>query len=141
MSYNLATIRAELKTLLSTITEIAFVYDRRNPNIEGFPAIIFDITRNENEMLTNTENLRTIIFTIYIIAEIGLSGATQANTFLDDTTKKVVETLEDIDNLSLSGNVDWIMPVEGTREEVQSPQGSQIWQQLDLRVRVSSSVL
>ena len=94
MSYNLATIRAELKTLLSTITEIAFVYDRRNPNIEGFPAIIFDITRNENEMLTNTENLRTIIFTIYIIAEIGLSGATQANTFLDDTTKKVVETLE-----------------------------------------------
>jgi len=141
MPYNLATIRTQLKTLLQTVTEVAFVYDRRNPNIEGYPAIIFDVTRSENEMLTNTENLRTIMFTIYLIAEVGQSGAAQANSYLDTVTKKVVEALEDVDNITLSGNVDWMMPVEGDRTEQQSPQGDTVWQQLDLRVKVASSVL
>ena len=141
MAYDLDLIRTALKTLLATITEIAFVYDRRNPNIEGFPAVIFDITNNENIMLTNTQNQRTITYTLYIIAEIGTAGATQANTILDIATKKVVEILEDKDNITLSGNADWIMPVVGAREEVSSPNGSQIWQQLDLQVRVVSSIL
>ena len=92
-------------------------------------------------MLTNTENIRTVTFTIWLIAEIGVAGASAANSYLDKITEKVVIALEDIDNLSLSGNVDWIMPVEGVREEVSSPQGSAIWQTLDLRVRVSNSVL
>jgi len=140
-SYNLQTIRANIKTLLQTVTEIAFVYDRRNPNIEGYPAIIFDIDRNDNEMLTNVENLRTITFRIWIIQEVGVKGANDANGFLDTTTQKVVVALEKIANLDLSGQVDWIMPVEGARQEVTSPEGSVIWQILDLKVRVSSSVI
>jgi hypothetical protein len=141
MTYNLQTFRSALKTLLQTVTEVAYVYDRRNPNIEGYPAIIFDITKNQNEMLTNVENLRETTFTIWLIAEVGVAGMANANSYLDNVTKKVVEALEDIDNLSLGGNVDWIMPVEGAREEVSSTQGSAIWQILELRVRVSSSVL
>lgn len=141
MAYDLDLIRTALKTLLTTVTEIAFVYDRRNPNIEGFPAIVFDITNNENVMLTNVQNQRTIVFTIYIIDEVGVAGADQANDILDVATKKVVEALEDKDNLTLGGTADWIMPVAGSREEIASPNGSQIWQQLDLRVRVVSSIL
>lgn len=140
-AYNLQIIRGKIKTLLQTVTEVAYVYDRRNPNIEGYPAIVFDIERNDNEMLTNVENLRTITFRIWIMQEIGTAGADSANQYLDEATQKVVVALEDITNLDLGGNVDWIMPVEGARQEVSSPEGSIIWQVLDLRVRVSSNVL
>lgn len=141
MAYNIDTIRTNLKTLLQTVTEIAFVYDRRNPNIEGYPAIIFDITKTDNEMLTNTQNIRTLTFTLYIIVEVGTQGIATANNLLDIATKKIVEAVEKIDNLSLSGTVDWIIPLEGSREEVQTPQGLSIWQKLDLRVQTTSSII
>lgn len=141
MAYDLATIRGKIKTLLQTVTEIAYVYDRRNPNIEGYPAIIFDIERNDNVMLTNVENLRTITFRVWILAEVGVAGAANANRILDNATKAVVNAVEDIDNLQLGGDVDWITPVEGARQEVASPNGSIIWQILDLRTNISSSVV
>lgn len=140
-TYDLDATRTALKTLLETITEIAFVYDRRNPNLEGYPAIVFDIVSNENEMLTNVENLRTIMFSIWIIQEINVIGMDQANEILDIATQKVVNVLEDIDNISLSGNVDWMRPISGPREEAQSPKGSVMWQRIDLDMRVASSVL
>lgn len=141
MAYDPNLIRAEIKTLLQTITEIAFVYDRRNPNIEGYPAIIFDITDAESERLTNVQNLRTIEFQVYVIVAIENIGAAQANSILDVATKKVVEVLEDVDNQSLTGLVDFTEPVAGPKEEQSSPQGSQIWQRLDFRVKIASSVL
>ena len=141
MPYDPQAIRTELKTILATITELAFVYDRRNPNIEGFPAVIFDITRTEDVMLTNTQNERTITFTLWVIQEIGVIGADTANEILDNATKKVVEKLENIAQLSLNSNVDWTLPVAGGRQEVATPQGSAIWQELELRAKVVSSVL
>jgi len=140
-TYNLATIRAAIKSILSGVSDLAYVYDRRNPNIEGYPCAIMDITENSNEMLTNIENERRIRFTIWLIQEIGVKGADNANDILDEITREAVEALENIDNISLGGLVDWIMPAEGKREEVSSPEGSAIWQILNVDVRVTTSVI
>lgn len=141
MAYNLVTIRANLKTLLQTVTEIAYVYDFNNPNVEGYPAIVFDISNNESEMLTDAENIRTITFSVYILAEITVKGQSAAKTILDTATKKVVEALEDIDNLTLSGAVDWLMPTVGPREQFNSPEGAVFSQRLDVQVKVASSIM
>lgn len=141
MAYNLSTIRANLKTLLQTVTQVAFVYDYMNPNVEGYPAIIFDITNNESEMLTNTDNLRTITFSVYLLAEIPVNGQSEAKRILDVATKNVVEALEDIDNLTLSASVDWVMPTVGPREQISTPEGMVFSQRLDVQVKVSSSIL
>ena len=140
-TYDLDATRTALKILLETITEIAFVYDRRNPNLDGYPAIVFDIVNNESSFLTNVDNLRTITFSIWIIQEINVIGMDQANEILDIATQKVVNVLEDIDNISLSGNVDWIQPITGPREEAQSPKGSVMWQRIDLDMRIASLVI
>jgi hypothetical protein len=141
MAYDLSTIRATLKTLFETISEIAFVYDRRNPTVEGYPCIIFDIEKNESEMLTNTQNLRTITFRVWVMTEIPVGGASKANDILDNATTAVVEAVENITNLQLGGDINWLPPVEGARQEVSSPTGNLIWQILDLRCRIISSVL
>lgn len=140
-TYNLASIRTAIKTILAGVSGLAFVYDRRNPNIEGYPCAIMDITANANEMLTNVENERKISFTIWLIQEIGVQGADVANDILDEITRQSVEALENISNVSLGGLVDWIMPTEGKREEVSSPEGSAIWQILNVDIRVTTSIV
>lgn len=140
-TYNLASIRGAIKTILESVTDLAFVYDRRNPVVEGYPCAIMDITGNSNDMLTNVENERKISFTIWLIQEIGIKGTGDANAILDEITREAVEKLENIANVSLGGLVDWIMPAEGKREEVSSPEGSAIWQILNVDVRVTTSVL
>ena len=140
-TYDLNLIRNTIATLFGTITEIAFVYDRRNPTVEGYPCIIFDIDKSESEMLTNVENLRTITFRVWIMTEIPVAGASQANTILDNATTAVVNVVENISNLQLGGDITWLPPVEGARQEVSSPTGNLIWQILDLRCRIISYVL
>lgn len=139
-SYDLSAIRAAIKTLLQQVTELSFVYDRRNPTIEGYPCAIFDITDNRSDIYSNVENERRITFTIWLIQEIGTAGAAVADGILDDATQAVIAKLEDKDNISLSGLVDWIMPTAGKREEVSSPEGSAIWQVLNLEVRITSLI-
>lgn len=140
-AYDLAAIRTSIYSLLTTCPTLSYVYNRRNPTIEGYPCAIFDIVQNTNEMLTNVENERTIVFRIWLIQEVGVKGMTDANAILDNVTSEVIDTFEGIGNITLGGYCDWVMPVEGAREEVSSPQGSAIWQIVDLQVRVTSFVI
>lgn len=140
-TYDLSTIRANLKTLLQTVTQISFVYDYLNPNIEGYPAIIFDVSNNNSEMLTDTENLRTITFSVYILCEIAVDGQAGARNLLDVATNSVVTALEKITNMSLSGSVDWMMPTVGPREQIATPNGNAFSQRLDIEMKVSTSIL
>lgn len=141
MAYNLATIRGNIKTLLQTVTGIANVYDHYEINPSGFPAIIFDISNNESSMLTDTENVRKITFTAYILVEIQVAGRDEAKDLLDTATQAVVVALEKKDNMSLSGAVDWIMPTVGPRDEFAVSTGQVFSQRLDIVVNVSSSIL
>jgi hypothetical protein len=139
--YDINTIRNEVKNLLDTIPGIANVYSRRNPTVLGYPAIIFDVEKNESEMITNVENLRTITFRVWIMTEVNTAGPDNANRILDNATTAVIETVENIANLKLGNKISWLPPVEGARQEVSSPTGNLIWQILDLRCRIISSVL
>jgi hypothetical protein len=141
MAYNLQTIRGNLKTLLTAVTGIANVYDTFETNIAGYPAIIFDISNNESEMLTDSENIRKITFTLYVLAEITIAGRDTAKGLLDTVTQNVITALEDKDNMSLSGSVDWIMPTVGARDEFDSTDGVVFSQKLDIVINVASSIL
>ena len=141
MSYNLETLRANLKTLLVAVTEIQNVYDYAEPEIAGYPAIIFDIVEKDDEWKTNTDVLRTITFRVWILIETKVGGLETAKDRLDRATKTVVEALEDADNQTLSGACDWILPTAGTRSQIQGPNGNLLSQTLDVRVKVLSSIL
>lgn len=140
-TYNLATIRANLKTLLESVTQIAHVYDHFEMNIAGYPAIIFDISKNENSMLTDADNLRKITFTIYILTEINVAGRDTAKDLLDTATNNVVTALESLANMTLSGSCDWIMPAVGNRDEFAVGDGLVFSQKIDLDVNISSSIV
>lgn len=139
-TYNLATIRANLKTLLQTVTKIANVYDQYETNVAGYPAIIFDISKNESDMLTDAENIRKITFSIYILAEITIAGRDTAKGLLDNATNDVVTALELKANQSLSGAIDWMMPTVGARDEFAVVDGQVFSQKLDVVMYVASSI-
>lgn len=140
-TYDPAQIRAQLKTLLQTVTELQVVYDYRNSTIEGYPAVIFDMTNEEGTMLDDANNVRVITFTLWIICELPIKGEDLAKTILDNATKAVINVLEDRDNATLGGTVDWTMPAMGQRAEVASPEGNTIYQEIRLRCNVASTIL
>lgn len=140
-TFDINAARSALKTLLQGATEIANVYDYSNPNVAGYPAIIFDVSNEESEMLDDANNLRTIQFTIWILQEITVKGEQAAKDVLDAAVKSVVNILEAKANETLSGTVDWIMPVMGRRSHTPTPQGAAFMQEVVLRAKVASTIL
>ena len=140
-TYDPSAIRAQIKTLLQTSTLVSYVYDYNNPNIEGYPAIIFDITEEDSEMLDENNNTRVITFTLYAVVEIKVAGISVAKTLLDNVVKSVINLVEKRSNDTLSGTVDWVTPVMGRRVESNSPEGSFFSQEMKLRCNVASSIL
>lgn len=130
-----STIRAKIKSGLSTITEIAFVYDFHQPNLEGYPAVTFDVSENTGSFLTNKENLRTINFDIVIYQEITVKGLDEATNILDACADKIVTVFESPTYTDLQGEVDWCVPLAGPRGTFQSPQGLVLYQRLSLQCR------
>ena len=140
-NYNIASIRAQVKTLLQTATEIANVYDYANPIIAGFPAIIFDVVSEESTMLDEVTNLRVVTFQIWILQEISVLGEQAAKDNLDISVKSIVNLLEKTTNDTLGNTVDWTMPVSGSRKHIQTPQGPSYAQELTLKAQIASSIL
>ena len=140
-TYDPAAIRAQIKTLLQTATEISNVYDYNNPVIDGYPAIVFDISNESNDMLDESNNMRVITFTIYVITEIKVKGLDLATTILDNAVKSITNIIEKRSNDTLSNTVDWVTPVMGKREQSNSPEGNFIYQEMQLKCNIASSIL
>lgn len=140
-TYNPAAIRAAVKALLIGATGISTVYDFFNPTIDGYPCIIFDIDNEDGTMLDDINNLRVITFKVWIAAELAIAGQEAASGFLDTAVQSVINTLEKRGNDTLSGTVDWVMPVSGQRSQVASPDGNFMYQELFLRCNIASSIL
>lgn len=141
MSFDINAARTQLKTLLLTAPELAYVYDFANPDIEGYPAAIFDVSNEESEMLDDANNLRTISFSIWIIQEITAAGEQNAKNILDAAVKSIVNILEKKTNQTLNNTVDWIMPIVGRRSHMPTPSGACFVQEMTLRAKVASSIL
>lgn len=140
-TYDPSAVRAQIKTLLQTVTELQVVYDYRSSVISGYPAVIFDMTNEEGTMLDDANNVRKLTFTIWIICELPIKGEDQAKTILDNATKAVINVLEDRDNATLGGTVDWVMPAVGQRAEVAGVGGNTIYQEIRLVCNVASTIL
>lgn len=141
MSFDISATRAQIKTLLSTVPGLAFVYDFNNPNVEGYPCAIFDVTDEQAQFFDEVSNLRTIQFTINVLQEISVAGEQTAKNQLDAVVKDIINLLEKSSNTSLSGTVDWIIPVTGARKHVATPQGGAYAQEVLLKANVISSIL
>lgn len=139
--FDINAVRARIKALLQTATELAFVYDYSNPDIEGYPAAIFDVSNENSEMMDDSNNLRTMTWTIWILQEINVDGQAAAKTSLDAAVKSVVNILEKKSNDTLSNTVDWIMPVVGRRTQVATPTGASFMQEIVLNAKVASTIL
>jgi hypothetical protein len=140
---SLSTIRTNLKGVISnlvTSTTVAVVYDYFEPNVSGYPCIMFDITNNSDDYLTNRENLLKITFSAYIIVEIFQNEVEDATRLLDTVTDALIVELRKEENLSLSGAVDWISPVVGPRQQVETPSGMAFQQQLDIILNVADTI-
>ena len=59
----------------------------------------------------------------------------------DVAVKNVINVLEKKSNDTLSGTVDWIMPVVGRRSQVPTPQGAAFMQEIILNAKVASTIL
>ncbi len=140
-TYDPAAIRAQIKTLLQTATSIQYVYDYNNPNIDGYPAIVFDITDETNDMLDDSNNMRIITFTLYVITEIKVKGLDGATTILDNAVKEIINLVEKKTNDTLSNTVDWVTPIIGKRVQTSSPEGNFIYQEMQLRCNIASTIL
>lgn len=140
-TFDINAVRAQIKTLLQTVSELAFVYDYANPDIEGYPCAIFDVSNENSEMMDDSNNLRTMTWTIWILQEINVAGQQAARTSLDAAVKRAVNILEKKSNDTLSNTVDWIMPVVGRRTQVPTPTGAAFMQEVILNAKVASTIL
>lgn len=143
MSISIGTIRQNLKTVVSNLitgSTVSVVYDWFEPNVSGYPAIVFDITNNDDNYLTNKENLLKITFSAYIIVEIYENGVEDATRLLDTVTNALIVELRKESNISLSGAVDWISPVVGSREQVPTQNGMAFQQRLDIVLNVADTI-
>lgn len=144
-TYDPGAVRTAIKTLLETLTgsgqPLAYVYDYLNPKIQGYPSVIFDMDSEEGSMLDEISNMRVLSWKLWIVAEIPVEGQQGAIDILDNAVKQVINLLEDTDNATLSGTVDWTMPVIGSRQQVASPEGNLMYQELNLKCHLASSIV
>lgn len=131
MPATIATTRAKVKTILEGISDIAFVYDYHESNLGGYPSATFDLSDNEDEFLTNVENVRAYSFQIVIFQETAIKGLAGATALLDKIADLVISEFES--NQTLDGIVEWCSPVSGPRQMFDTPQGLVVAQLLTLR--------
>ena len=141
MSYNPTAIRSAIKSLLTAVTGIAQVYDKGKSNIAGYPAILFDQTNDESEMLDDCNNLHHVTFTAEIYMETTTAGLDQAITTIDTVVENVITALEKKSNDTLSGVVDLVMPTSGRSQQTETTQGVVCMKEIIINCKVATSIL
>jgi len=140
-TFDIAAVRAAIKSILSGLASVKSVYDYQNAEIKGYPSCIFVMSNEDSSFLDDAYNTRVLTFTIWVVCEIGVKGLTGANALLDAVAKDVINALELGTNSTLSGACDWLMPAAGKREITSTPEGSSMYQELSLKVYIASAIV
>lgn len=127
------TIRAAIKSKLEGISNLVAVFDTHESDLTGYPSATFDVSESASDFEDNRNNLRTITYKIWIYQETYIKGYDAGSNILDATSDAVITALEN--DFSLGGVVDWCEPTVGPREQVQSPNGLVIRQELILKCK------
>lgn len=139
-SYSIGAVRSGIASVLNAVSSLKVVYDYPNPEIQGYPAAIFVFDSEKATMLDDASNQRVLSFKIWIACEVAVNGLTAADALLDGVSTDVIDALESISNQSLGGACDWMIPVQGSRQQVNSPEGNMLFQELNLDVHIASSI-
>ena len=142
-TYSLSNLRTQIKNLLTAITDIQFVSATKTSKIQGYPAVIFDITDENNKVLDSGNNERVVIFTLWVICTIGDLNDTNilnATNLLDNISQEVVNVLESKANLGMGGYSDWVTPTSGQRQQVQTPDGNIFYKEIKLECHIGVSI-
>jgi hypothetical protein len=121
-----ATIRSAIYAKLQTVTSLSFAYDYYRDVVEGHPSAMFDVTTTENTFLTNESNQRMYSWTMYVAVETQIKSVADAGGILDAVCDEIVDAFEN--DLTLGGAVQWVEPLTGGRDEVETPQGTMLVQ-------------
>lgn len=118
------TIFNKLNTLLTNKAKV-YAYFESNP--AQYPALMFDIASQQNEFISNVENMSSITFKMILMIqqadENSASGLNEedATNKLDTLTDSIIRNLEA--DFSLGGVVDYCIPTVGNRESTAIPNG------------------
>jgi hypothetical protein len=145
MANTLQTIRTAIYNKLNTVLsgKVA-VYPYYESDPSQYPCIIFDITNQQNDFLTNLENMSSITFKMTLLVQqvgngtrVGLTEQ-EATNKLDALTDIIIDAIED--DFNLSGVVDYCIPTVGTREIMEVPNGWAKAQNINLVTKQSKFV-
>lgn len=145
MANTIQTIRTALYNKLNTLLNgkvKVYAYYESNPS--QYPCIIFDITNQQNDFLTNTENSSSLTFKMVLMVQqvgdgvrVGLTEQ-QATDKLDALTDIIIDALED--DWSLGGVTDYCIPTASTRETWEIPNGFARCQNINIVTKQSKFV-
>ena len=139
---SLSTIRTTIKNKLTTLlNNKARVYAYYESNPQQYPVVIFDIASQQNEFITNLENMSAITFKLILLIDQADANASsglteqEATDKLDELVDLIVSSLET--DFSLGGVVDYCTPTVGNRETIAIANGIGKAQYINLVVRQS----
>lgn len=138
---SLTTIRQALKTSLeSVLTDRAIVYSHYENNPQQYPCVVFDISSQQGDFLTDAENIHSITFQAILQVKFGVVFDEEyATNKVDELTDIITMQLEN--DWTLGNTVDYCTPVVGQRELVEIPDGTAKAQYINIVVKYTSVVV
>jgi hypothetical protein len=88
------TLKKEIVTQLSSISNVQAVYDYERSNFTGFPAATVTCSGNENEYDTTASNMRTFAFTIRLYEQI--EDVPQLDNISDNAKERAERIMGDL---------------------------------------------
>lgn len=95
MSWN--TLRTQVASVISTVTDIQEVAGYPKIKFEGYPAAYVVPSDNEGDYETNKENIRTYAFIVRLFYETKDTGIEQALNALEDIVDSVMDKFDEED--------------------------------------------
>jgi len=97
-------IRNQIISKLESINDIQYVYPYPTEDFGGYPCAMVKSDRNESDYETTTENIRSYIFTIYLMQESEHADRREARRILENLVDQVIDAFDQdqfLDGLSL----------------------------------------
>lgn len=138
------TIKAKIKSVLGTISEIAQVEDYPNQDFNQYPAVEISYDGNASDYLTNSENDIIFNFTLFIYQLVeGAIDRKKARLILEELSDTICDTFdidEFLNGISLPANKTMIGVKPTTVKIGESEDGKFTLAELEIAVRVTKNI-
>jgi hypothetical protein len=128
------TIRPQIKAVLDTVTELAFVKASYTQDVTGFPAAMFEASSDSPSFETNREDVHVYAFDIIIIQEMEQLGRDEGERVLGAAVDAV--TYAFLNNDTINGTCLWCEPIPSAWTSGAIGEGAVKWARLTLKCHV-----